>query len=168
MLRAFRLAARTVLCAVACFTSPSKGAVEPWASNTDLTDVPRSHVQDVTTSPFTYNVTQGGTIDGKMCTTLPGVWEPYEQTCESNRSVRMENVGARNVINPWLRIGPVDSSRRRPSRTPLWRSIMLMRDNHTLANELDLVRDHDLIKRVHQYGIMSPMKGTRQVQGVRQ
>ncbi len=36
-------------------------------------------------------------------------------------------------------------------------TIMLLRDNHTLANELDLVRDHDLIKRVHQYGIMSPM-----------
>ena len=36
-------------------------------------------------------------------------------------------------------------------------TFMLMRDNHTLANELDLVRDHDLMKRVHQYGIMSPM-----------
>ncbi len=36
-------------------------------------------------------------------------------------------------------------------------TFMLLRDNHTLANELDLVRDHDLIKRVHQYGIMSPM-----------
>ena len=34
---------------------------------------------------------------------------------------------------------------------------MLMRDNHTLADELDLVRDHDLIKRVHQYGIMRSM-----------
>ena len=36
-------------------------------------------------------------------------------------------------------------------------TIMLLRDNHTLANERDLIRDHDLIKRVHQYGIMSPM-----------
>ena len=36
-------------------------------------------------------------------------------------------------------------------------TMMLLRDNHTLANELDLIRDHDLIKRVHQYGIMSPM-----------
>ena len=40
-------------------------------------------------------------------------------------------------------------------------TLMLMRDNHTLANELDLVRDHDLIKRVHQYGIMSPMNPVR-------
>ena len=40
-------------------------------------------------------------------------------------------------------------------------TMMLMRDNHTVANELDLVRDHDLIKRVHQYGIMSPMDALR-------
>jgi hypothetical protein len=100
MLKAFRLSACTVFFSVACFSSLSKGAVEPWASNTDPTDVSKSHVQDVTTAPFTYNITQSGTIDGKMCTTLPGVWEPYEQTWESNRSIRMENVGAAKVINP--------------------------------------------------------------------
>ena len=225
------------------------GAFEPWASNTDPTDVPKSHVQDVTTAPFTYNVMQGGTIDGKMCTTLPGVWEPYEQTWESNRSLRMENVGTANVINPWLKIGPIDffsqqtiansvteglSTDREKALAIFYfyithryhkgngdngsqgdvsqavnvfgfntcgnstlcmsdlldkagvrdcifshcpghcvpqvffdgkyhtldgdmATIMLMRDNHTLANELDLIRDHDLIKRVHQYGIMSPM-----------
>ena len=75
----------TVLVSVACFTTPASGECEPWASNTDSTDVPRSYVQDVTTAPFAYNITQGGTIDGKMCATLPGVWEPYEQTWESNR-----------------------------------------------------------------------------------
>ena len=76
------------------------------------TPIPRtsrkSHVQEVTTAPCTYHITQGGTMDGKMCTTLPGVWQPYEQTWESNRSVRMENVGATNVHNPWLKIGPID------------------------------------------------------------
>ena len=77
MLKAFRLLACTVFLSVACFISLSKAAFEPWGSNTDPTDVPKSHVQDVTTSPFIYNITQGGTIDGKMCTTLPGVWEPY-------------------------------------------------------------------------------------------
>ena len=35
-------------------------------------------------------------------------------------------------------------------------TFMLMRDNRTLANEVELVRDHDLIKRVHQYGIRVP------------
>jgi len=89
-------------------TSALEGAFAPWASNTDPTDVPKSHVQNVTSSPFTYSITQGGTMDGKMCTTLPGVWEPYEQTWESNRSIRMENVGAAKVINPWLRIDPID------------------------------------------------------------
>ncbi|NQT82575.1 hypothetical protein HQ563_06105 [bacterium] len=249
MLKASRLVACTMLFSVAGFTPLAKGEFEPWASNTDPTDVPKSHVQDVTTSPFTYNIAQGGTMDGKMCTTLPGVWEPYEQTWESNRSIRMENVGSANVINPWLKIGPIDffsqqtiadsvvkglSTEREKALAIFYfyithryhkgngdngaqgdvsqtinvfgfntcgnstlcisdlldkvgmrncifshcpghvvpqaffdgkyntldgdmATFMLMRDNRTLANELDLVRDHDLIKRVHQYGIMSPM-----------
>jgi len=229
--------------------SRTQGAFEPWASNTDPTDVPQRHVQDITTAPFTYTIVQGGTMDGTMCTTLPGVWEPYEQTWESNRSIRMENIGAANVINPWLRIGPIDFFSRQMSADAVTQGLatdreealalfyfyithryhkgnrdntgqgdvaqamnvfafntcgnstlclsdlldkvgihncifshcpghvvpqvffdgryntldgdmatfMLLRDNHTLANELDLVRDHDLIKRVHQYGIMSPV-----------
>ena len=249
VLKALRPVAFTVLFSVACLPALADRAGAPWASNTDPTDVPRSHVQDVTTSPFLYNITQGGTMDGKMCTTLPGVWEPYEQTWESNRSIRMENVGAADVINPWLRIGPIDffsqqtiadsvvqglSTDREKALAIFYfyithryhkgngdngaqgdvsqainvfgfntcgnstlcvsdlmskagishflfshcpghvvpqvffdgkyntldgdmATMMLMRDNHTLANELDLVRDHDLIKRVHQYGIMSPM-----------
>lgn len=225
------------------------GVLAPWAADTDPTDVLKSHVQEITTSPFTYIITQGGTMDGKMCTTLPGVWEPYEQTWESNRSIRMENLGETKVINPWLTIGPIDffsqqtiadsvvkglSTDREKALAIFYfyithryhkgngdntaqgdvsqainvfgfntcgnstlcisdlldkvgihncifshcpghvvpqvlfdgkyntldgdmATFMLMRDNHTLANELDLVRDHDLIKRVHQYGIMSPM-----------
>jgi len=225
-----------------------EAAFEPWASNTDPTDVPRTHVQDITTSPFAYSITLGGTMDGKMCTTLPGVWEPYEQTWESSRSVRMENLGATKVINPWLKTGPIDffsqatiansvvaglSTDREKARAIFYfyithryhkgngdngaqgdvsqainvfgfntcgnstlcvadllskagmgdcifshcpghcvpqvffegkyntldgdmATMMLLRDNHTLASERDLIRDHDLIKRVHQYGIMSP------------
>ncbi len=251
MVKAFRLGsvACTALLSTVCLIRPSLGAFEPWASNTDPADVPRSHVQDITTAPFTYDILHGGTMDGEMCTTLPGVWEPYEQTWESNRSIRMENVGARNVINPWLTIGPIDFfsqqtmadsvvaglSTDREKALALFSfyishryhkgngdngaqgdvsqainvfgfntcgnstlclsdlldkvgmkdcifshcpghcvpqaffdgryntldgdmaTVMLLRDNHTLANELDLVRDHDLIKRVHQYGIMRPM-----------
>ena len=74
MLTLHGLVAFTVLFRVACFTALASGACEPWASDTDPTDVPQSHVQNVTTSPFTYNITQGSTMDGKMCTTLPGVW----------------------------------------------------------------------------------------------
>ncbi|SPE57286.1 hypothetical protein SBV1_270085 [Verrucomicrobia bacterium] len=85
-----------------------QAAFAPWAPNTDPTDVPKTHVVDVSISPFTYEITMGGMIDGRMCTTLPGVWEPYEQTWESCRSLRLENVGPANVINPWLKIGPID------------------------------------------------------------
>src|SRR5436190_22532180 len=81
MLKTFRLLAWTGLFSIGC--SVSIGQFAPWASNIDRTDVPKSHVQEVTASPFTYNITLGGTIDGRMCTTLPGVWEPYEQTWES-------------------------------------------------------------------------------------
>ncbi|MFC1596360.1 putative Ig domain-containing protein [Planctomycetota bacterium] len=249
MLKSFGLVAFSVLASLAYCTALAGGACEPWASDTDPTDVPKSHVQDVTTSPFTYNIMQGGTMDGKMCTTLPGVWESYEQTWESNRSIRMENTGAADVINPWLKTGPIDffsqqtiadsvveglSADREKALAIFYfyithrfhkgngdngaqgdvsqamnvfgfntcgnstlcmsdlldkvgmrdcifshcpghvvpqvffdgryntldgdmATFMLMRDNHTLANEFDLVRDHDLIKRVHQYGIMSPM-----------
>ena len=249
MLRACGLVASTMVVWVACFVAHANAAFEPWASDTDPTDVPKSHMQEVTTAPFTYTITQGGTMDGKMCTTLPGVWEPYEQTWESNRSIRMENVGPSSVTNPWLTIGPVDFFSQQTIADSVVRGLstdrekalaifyfyithryhkgngdntaqgdvsqamnvfgfntcgnstlclsdlldkvgvhdclfshcpghvvpqvsfdgryntldgdmatfMLLRDNHTLANELDLVRDHDLIKRVHQYGIMSPV-----------
>jgi hypothetical protein len=253
VLKPLRLVAFTGIFSVTCCTALPIRAGQPWASDIDTSDVPRSHVQDVTTSPFTYGITQGGTMDGKMCTTLPGVWEPYEQTWESNRSIRMENVGSADVINPWLRIGPIDFFSQQTIADSVVRGLstdrekalaifyfyithryhkgngdntaqgdvsqainvfgfntcgnstlcmadlldkagicdcifshcpghvvpqvffegryntldgdqatfMLMRDNHTLANELDLVRDHDLIKRVHQYGIMSSMDSVK-------
>jgi len=108
MLKSFSRIVDQALLSIGCLTPPAQAQFEPWASNTHPTDVPKSHVQEITTSPFTYNIAQGGTMDGEMCTTLPGVWEPYQQTWESNRSIRMENIGATKVINPWLRIGPVD------------------------------------------------------------
>ena len=85
------------------------GAVfEPWASKTQPEDVARSYVQGITNAPCTYDITMGGTIDGRMCTTLPGVYEPFEQTWESSRSIRMENIGPQAVLNPWLVLGPID------------------------------------------------------------
>ena len=227
----------------------ARGAFAPWASNTDPTDVPKRQVVEVTTAPFTYTSTQGGTMDGKMCTTLPGVWEPYDQTWESCRSLRLENIGPAKVINPWLTLGPIDFFSQQTMADSVVQglatdrekalaifyfyvthrfhkgngdngsqgdvsqainvfgfntcgnstlciadlldkaglrdcifshcpghcvpqaffdgryntldgdmaTLVLLRDNHTLANELDLVRDHDLIKRAHQYGVMSPM-----------
>ena len=48
MLKSLELVAFTVLFWIACFTALASGACEPWASKTDPTDVPKSHVQDVT------------------------------------------------------------------------------------------------------------------------
>ena len=55
-----------------------------------------------------YVVVQGGTMDGRNCRSPQGVWQPFEQTWESNRSVRMENVGETDVVNPWLSNGRND------------------------------------------------------------
>ena len=92
---------RLVAClAVFSVVSPIQGAFEPWASNTDRTDIPKRHAHDITTSPFTYNITQGGTMDGKMYNTLDGDVATF----------------------------------------------MLLRDNRTFANELDLVGGTNMSK----------------------
>ncbi|HEY2414842.1 MAG TPA: hypothetical protein VGI40_21535 [Pirellulaceae bacterium] len=80
----------------------------PWNSNRHASDVPRRHVQDVAAARFEYRVVQSGTMDGRNCRSPQGVWTPFEQTWESNRSVRLENVGTTDVINPWLSNGRND------------------------------------------------------------
>lgn len=50
-------------------TAFANGACEPWASDIHPSDVSRSHVQEITASPFTYQIEQHGTMDGK--TTSP-------------------------------------------------------------------------------------------------
>jgi hypothetical protein len=47
-------------------------------------------------------------MDGRNCRSPQGVWTPFEQTWESNRSVRMENIGETDVVNPWLVSGGND------------------------------------------------------------
>lgn len=236
----------TLLAWAVCLTPPAQGQFQPWASRAAPGDVAKSHVVEIKTAPFTYEVVHGGTLDGRMCTSLPGVWDPFEQTWESNRSLRLENVGPTRVVNPWLTVGPIDTfsqqtiaqavtrgltSDREKALALFWfyvshryhkgngdngaqgdvsqainvfgfntcgnstlcladllakagvrdcifshcpghvvpqvyfegryntldgdmATYMLLRDNRTLANERDLVRDHDLVKRVHQYGIL--------------
>jgi hypothetical protein len=80
----------------------------PWKSNRHPTDVPREHVQDIRAGRVEYRIVQGGTMDGRSCRSPQGVWTPFEQTWESNRSVRIENVGDTDVINPWLSNGRND------------------------------------------------------------
>jgi hypothetical protein len=80
----------------------------PWASNHHPTDVAKRHVREIADGRVDYVVVQGGTMDGRNCRSPQGVWQPFEQTWESNRSVRMENIGATDVVNPWLSNGQND------------------------------------------------------------
>jgi hypothetical protein len=80
----------------------------PWASNHHPTDVPKQHTQEITGARAEYSVVQDGTMDGRNCRSPQGVWQPFRQTWESNRSVHMENVGETDIVNPWLSNGSND------------------------------------------------------------
>jgi hypothetical protein len=222
----------------------------PWAANTHPSDVARNRVEDVTEGSHTYTVHQAGTMDGENCRTPLSVGmdgtnnAPMEKTWESNRSLRMENVGTADVVNPWISNGRNNfrsreeivavatancstprekalaiywnkipyhfhrqghgADQRDPVRVLnvygyhvcgsdailmgfLWKAAgfskvqpthlmshaeaqvyyddrlnfmdadqetyVLLRDNHTVANEQDIARDHDLVKRTHTMGI---------------
>src|SRR5438105_5993869 len=85
--------------------SPTEG-LEPWASDRHAKDVAGRHTEDVTTAKQEYRVTHGGTMDGTNCRSpIGGSFGVWDQSWESNRAVRMENVGETDVINPWLSNG---------------------------------------------------------------
>lgn len=85
------------------------GGLEPWSSKAQPGDAPKRKVEDITDGKHPYKVVQGGTMDGENCRSPMGVgmggYTALEQTWESNRSVRMENVGDGDVVNPWLSNG---------------------------------------------------------------
>jgi acetyl esterase/lipase len=81
-------------------------ALEPWASNRHPKDIPGRHTEDITAAKQEYRVRQGGTMDGTNCRSpVGGSFGVWEQSWESNRAVRLENVGQTDVINPWLSNG---------------------------------------------------------------
>ena len=87
-------------------------ALHPWSTDTHPTDVAKSHVEEIAAATgglHKYTVRQGGTMDGRNCRSPMGCGIAREgallQTWESNRSVRMENVGETDVVNPWLSNG---------------------------------------------------------------
>jgi hypothetical protein len=94
--------------AVSLLAAMADEAMAPWESNHHATDVAQRHVQEITSGRAQYNVVQRGTMDGRNCRSPQGVWQPFEQTWESNRSVRMENIGETDVVNPWLVSGRND------------------------------------------------------------
>jgi hypothetical protein len=80
--------------------------LEPWVSKRHPQDVARRHVEDITAAKKDYAVSHGGTMDGSNCRTpIGGGFGIWEQNWESNRLVRLENVGDSDVINPWLSNG---------------------------------------------------------------
>ena len=85
--------------------SARAAGLEPWASNTHPADVAKRHVEEISTGHREYRITQGGTMDGRNCRSPMGTYEAFRQTWESNRSVRMENVGETDAISPWLSNG---------------------------------------------------------------
>ena len=87
--------------------TPDK-SLAPWATNHHPTDVPMREIRELTAGRAQYTVVQAGTMDGQNCRSPQGVWEPFQQTWESNRSVLMENVGQTDIVNPWLSNGRND------------------------------------------------------------
>jgi len=86
--------------------------LHPWVADTHPTDMTRSHVEEIVASTQTthrYTVVQHGTMDGRNCRSSMGCGIAREgallQTWQSNRSVRVENVGDPDVVNPWLSNG---------------------------------------------------------------
>src|ERR1700750_1841831 len=84
-------------------------AREPWASKAQPSDVAKIHVVNITTGEHKYIVVHGGTMDGTNCRTPMGCGMnregAIEQTWQSNRVVRMENVGQTDVVDPLLSNG---------------------------------------------------------------
>jgi hypothetical protein len=80
----------------------------PWKYNRHPTDVSKRHIEEISAGKHGYRVVQAGTMDGRNCRSPQGVWTPLEQTWESNRSVRMENIGDSDIVNPWLDNGRND------------------------------------------------------------
>jgi hypothetical protein len=81
----------------------------PWVADHHPTDVPKRHVEPITGGRHVYAVRQGGTMDGTNCRSPVGVGmmdgPAIEQIWESNRAVRLENVGETDIVNPWLSNG---------------------------------------------------------------
>ncbi len=99
-----------ILISAALLQAPGgDAALEPWASKAQPGDVAKRHVEEFTQAEHIYTVVHGGTVDGECCRTPMGCGinreGVIEQSWQSNRAVRMENVGQSDLINPWLSNG---------------------------------------------------------------
>src|SRR5262245_5078821 len=100
----------TAILSVVLLTAPgAEPALEPWASKAQPGDETKSHVEKIGTAEHKYTVVHGGTMDGTNCRSPMGCGMnregAIEQTWQSNRAVRMENVGQTDIVDPWLSNG---------------------------------------------------------------
>ena len=99
----------TVVSMAPALTAGADNALQPWASKAQPGDVAKSHVEEISQAEHDYTVVHGGTIDGECCRTPMGCGinreGVIEQSWQSNRAVRMENVGQTDLVNPWLSNG---------------------------------------------------------------
>jgi hypothetical protein len=101
----------TTLLTLLTFLSDPAGqsiALAPWSSNHHPTDIAKQETHEFSVRRAEYVVVQGGTMDGRNCRSPQGVWQPFQQSWESNRCVIMENVGQTDLVNPWLSNGHND------------------------------------------------------------
>ena len=144
-------------------THTATEALEPWASNRHPKDVAGRHTQDVSAAKQEYRVTHGGTMDGTNCRSpIGGSFGVWNQTWESNRAVRMENVGTTDVINPWLSNGRNDfrnlkemaASALRPGMTDREKAIALWRlqTTHRFHASTTDPESNDPVKVFNVYG----------------
>ncbi len=127
-------------------------------------DVPRRHVEDVAASTREYRVTQGGTMDGENCRSpIGGGFGIWTQTFESNREVRLENVGETDLVDPWLSNGrnnfrsmkEIVAAAVRPGMTDRERALAIWRLQTTHrfhASAGDPAEMHDPVKVFNVYG----------------
>jgi hypothetical protein len=97
------MGALVVVLPVLVLAEPADQALAPWGSNHHATDVPTRYSEMIVADRHAYTIRQGGTMDGTNCRSPVGVGmmdgPAIEQTWESNRAVRLENVGETDVIN---------------------------------------------------------------------
>ncbi|MFI5380509.1 MAG: putative Ig domain-containing protein [Tepidisphaerales bacterium] len=98
-----------ILSAALLAAGSSDNALQPWASKAQPRDVAKSQVEEISQTGHTYTIVHGGNVDGECCRTPMGCGINREgiidQSWQSNRAVRMENVGQTDLVNPWLSNG---------------------------------------------------------------
>ncbi len=115
-------------------------AKEPWDSIAG--DNEKNYEIVVTSNPCAYEVTMGGSVDGAM-TRMPVSYSAYHQGWQSNRFLRLENIGETDVVNPWI---TVNGKRN-------WRTLKDIADEATAGytTERDKARTIWEFQRTHRF-----------------